>query len=127
MSEKIASFIVMMIFFLLALTIVGEPWKEWFKRRREERLEAATPPEAVCQGCDHHYSFHDPTGYACKDVITRKQYNDNGKRITDRLDACSCTMYVGPIPDQIAHFERLMHLDLPSQLKETSPNEIPER
>lgn len=70
----------------------------WLLRSLPARPRGPKPVEAVCGGCDHHYSMHDPKTGECQASVPVDKYDQAGKVIGVDYPGCACVRYSGPVP-----------------------------
>jgi hypothetical protein len=100
----------LLLFLLAFVFVVYLLVSPWLDKRRERQLDAARPFRAVCDGCEHPWSFHGTDGGCAHLVDTDSP--------AEPENTCRCLKYDGPDPVNSMH--TLKALDAPHHTDNTT-------
>jgi hypothetical protein len=68
--------------------------------RRRVKPGPPEPPKAICEGCGHGLSYHDPNTQVCYEMVEGApiKYDVNNKPTAHGVRQCTCRQYVGHLP-----------------------------
>lgn len=70
--------------------------------RRRMRRRLAQPKPAICEGCDHNFSFVDRSTGECHAITDQEEKLwSGGKFVGTQKMRCQCRRYVGPVPAEL--------------------------